>query len=163
MKKKYPIASHFMLCIIFIFSSCKNTSVQTIQEPVKSNSILDGQYTVEFEYEEAVSGIKKEHIWIFKDDFMFMISPMDKSEVEYQIPVRFFVEQEKLFICSIRGIWDPMTIKECKDLNTSPSFEIMKIDTISDKNFEADKYQRIRFRNMMGTNETVTIKKILPR
>ncbi|WP_162819808.1 hypothetical protein [Kordia sp. SMS9] len=143
-------------CIILI--SCNNSKNQTPKNTIETAPILNGQYEVNFEFEQT-----KEHIWIFKDEFMFMISPKSETEVDYQIPVRYFVENNELYVCGIRGIFDPMTISECKGLNPRPDFEIIQIDTVASTSWKEDIYQRIQLRNMMGSNEIVTIKKILPR
>tara|TARA_R110002050_G_C8858317_1_gene507209 strand:- start:491 stop:955 length:465 start_codon:yes stop_codon:yes gene_type:complete len=143
----------FLLLIVVIFENC---SKEIQSEKTNNKQIFEGLYNVKFE------GQDRNYVWIFSKDKRYVLysalpgtSLAREGRINYETPLHYFVEEDKLYICGIETVMKAKPLNVCKKENIKPSYRIVSIDTIKGM----WKYQRIILKENNSSSDYKTILK----
>lgn len=117
------------LIMILLLSTCKREIDYSVSS---SERLFKGLYTLEYE------NWSKQHIWIFADDILYTLYPSTYSKysdpvnnVDYELPVHYYVKEDKLYTCGIDVTTGKATaLEKCFNDGSDPDYNIISIDTV---------------------------------
>ncbi|MFD1293850.1 hypothetical protein ACFQ5N_08390 [Lutibacter holmesii] len=142
--------------LLFLTVSLQNCKKEIQSEKTNHKRIFEGLYNVKYE------GYDRNYVWIFSEDKRYVLysalpgtSLAKENRINYETPLHFFTEEDKLYICGINTAMKAKPLSICKKEDIKPSFRIVSIDTIND----IWKYQRIILKEYNSSSNYKTILK----
>ena len=150
MKSKFLFTTSCLVVVSFIIfiGGCNDKHELHTSNP---KGDFNGLYTVEYEKFDI------NYIWIFSDDIRYVLYPgattLDTDNtVNYEEPTHYYIDGKKFYSCGVGANMKAVSLRECKNRESEPRFNIISIDTIED-NFSSYKFQVILLEEYYGKDK----------